>query len=213
MEKKEEKETKQEGEKKKFGMDIFEMLKECPERMPLYSTDFGPLELMRVVENPDFIIAGRGPLTFFFDHDGRVSEEGETVLRPSKNQRDWRKFRIPFKDGDFVVFTLHPIKGEEKTVSITVIFKGWGSDGSLLHHGYVREDGSVCVPDCSTGKPDSVAYDITCDRIRKATKEEMAEALIYFEDNEYVWNAHYKTIVPLGEVTNDASVAEKSDEA
>lgn len=197
MEKKEEKETKQEGEKKKFGMDIFEMLKECPQGMPLYCTCFGPMELMRVVENPDFIIAGRGPLTFFFDHEGKVAEDGETVLRPSKSQRDWRKFRIPFKDGDFVVFTLHPIKGEEKTVSITVIFKGWGSDGSLLHHGYVREDGSICVPDPSTGKPDSIGYDITCDRIRKATKEEIADMCDTLLENAYTWNAHHKTLVPL----------------
>lgn len=209
MEKKEEKEK----EEKKFGMEIFEMLKECPQGMPLYSTCFGPMELMKVVENPDFVIASNGPLSYFFDYDGKVASDGECVLRPSKNQRDWRKFRIPFKDGDFVVFTLRPLSDQEKMVSITAIFKGWDEDGSLLHHGYVRENGSVYVPDDSKGRPDSIAYDITCDRIRRATKTEMAEALVCFEDNEYVWNAHYKTIVPLGDEADEANKTEKPDEA
>lgn len=192
MEKKEEKE-----EKKKFGMNVFEMLKECPRGMMLYSTCFGAVELERVVEGPDFIITRNGPLTFFFDYDGKVSVNGEPMLRPSKNQRDWRKFRIPFKDGDFVVFTLHPLSDQEKEVSITTIFKGWNEHGDLLHHGYVREDGSVYVPNDDKGRPGSIAYDITCDRIRRATKEEIGDMCDSLMEEGYTWNAHHKVLVPL----------------
>ncbi len=35
--------------------------------------------------------------------DGRFSSEGECVLFPSKDQRDWKKFRLPVKRGDIMM--------------------------------------------------------------------------------------------------------------
>lgn len=89
-------------------MTLVDILKHCPKGMKLYSPLFGDVLLYEVTStqikvkvknshNEEFIES--------FDNDGNyfISCYGERLLFPSKDQRDWNKFRIPIKDGDIMM--------------------------------------------------------------------------------------------------------------
>lgn len=87
-------------------MNIAEILKYCPKGTKLYSTIWGEVELNEVtnfgtieIKTIDKIICA----SFTLDYKGCYSHRGECILFPSKNQRDWGKFRLPFKAGDVVM--------------------------------------------------------------------------------------------------------------
>lgn len=81
-------------------MNIAEILKYCPKGTELYSTVFGEVELFGV--NNDLIYINTPYITFLFS-DGKYKEKGECILFPSKDQRNWNKFRLPVKKGDIVM--------------------------------------------------------------------------------------------------------------
>lgn len=84
-------------------MNISELLKYCPKGTKLYSTVFGEVEFVSVDERNLITIKPKNkPLVDLYS-DGRLSSEGECTLFPSKDQRDWGKFRLPFKAGDIVM--------------------------------------------------------------------------------------------------------------
>lgn len=83
-------------------MNIAEILKNCPKGTKLYSPVFGEVEFGFV--SPDGWIkcyTNSTQLGMFYP-DGTYSKNGEIMLFPSKEQRDWDKFQIPFKFGDIV---------------------------------------------------------------------------------------------------------------
>ena len=84
-------------------MNIAEILKYCPKGAKLYSTVFGEVEFSKI--NPDNMIVinikDDGPRVFH--KNGSYSEYGECVLFPSKDQRDWKKFRLHVKRGDIMM--------------------------------------------------------------------------------------------------------------
>lgn len=78
-------------------MNIAEILKECPAGMKLYSPAFGELFLEEVVNN-EVIYTYQEPTNkdwITFLSDGRHYNKGECVLFPSRDQRDWSKFKVP----------------------------------------------------------------------------------------------------------------------
>lgn len=100
------------------NIDLTKILKDCPEGTKFYSTVFGEVEFVRVYQNNsvDF------PIEFKLSDeslnsvttDGRLYEEfnGECILFPSKDQRDWSKFKAPWykreRKGKFDPKTLKP---------------------------------------------------------------------------------------------------------
>lgn len=92
-------------------LNLVEILKDCPRGTKLYSTIHGEVELNRIVINDDY------PIEYFYKDingatsnsgvmkDGRYSifGNGECTLFPSKDQRDWSKFKILSEliDGEF----------------------------------------------------------------------------------------------------------------
>lgn len=84
---------------------IAEILKNCPEGMKLYSPIFGYIEFECV--NPSGNIRCSDGIIYrrIFYPDGTYSRGGEVMLFPSKEQRDWKKFLIPFEDGDIIITT------------------------------------------------------------------------------------------------------------
>ena len=84
------------------NIDLTKILKDCPKGTKLYSPVFGDVEFVRVCQNysVDF------PIEFKLSDDslnsvttdGRLYEEfnGECILFPSKDQRDWSKFKAPW---------------------------------------------------------------------------------------------------------------------
>ena len=80
------------------NLNLVEILKDCPEGTKLYSTTYGDVELIRVNQNDDVyypieIKLSDGSINSVTT-DGRLCEyyNGECVLFPSKEQRDWSKF-------------------------------------------------------------------------------------------------------------------------
>ena len=81
------------------NLNLVEILKNCPEGTKLYTTTYGDVELIRVNQNDDVIY----PIEIRLSDDsinsvttdGRLCEyyNGECVLFPSKDQRDWSKFK------------------------------------------------------------------------------------------------------------------------
>lgn len=92
-------------------INLVNILKHCPEGTKLYSPIYGEVTFTRIsIINTILCKATKsnGEITSVdFNRLGRLSGEfsnAECVLFPSKDQRDWDKFRIPAKKGDIMMF-------------------------------------------------------------------------------------------------------------
>ena len=78
------------------NLNLVEILKDCPKGTKLYSTIYGEVELNEININssePIYILGRHGEVSLA--EDGRLycSCNGECTLFPSKDQRDWSKFK------------------------------------------------------------------------------------------------------------------------
>lgn len=123
------------------NIDLTKILKDCPKGTKLYSPVFGEVEFVRVCQNAhvDF------PIEFKLSDeslnsvttDGRLYEEfnGECILFPSKDQRDWSKFTAPwYKKERFDPKTLKPLD----TVLVKDVSLGYWHIGIFSH--YIEND-------------------------------------------------------------------------
>ena len=83
------------------NLNLVEVLKDCPKGTKLYSTIYGDVELLGVYPKDDAypieIKIGEGSdMICDTTNDGRLLDDfpGECTLFPSKDQRDWSKFKI-----------------------------------------------------------------------------------------------------------------------
>ena len=83
-------------------MNIAEILKYCPKGIKLYSPTWGNVKLIEVTSD-EVIKIKVSNFTEELISDGRYSINGECVIFPSKDQRDWSKFRLPVKRGDIMM--------------------------------------------------------------------------------------------------------------
>lgn len=82
------------------NLNLVEILKDCPKGTKLYSTVFGEVEFEEITKNITLPIAVRTNDGLIddkiesFSADGKIYSyyDGECVLFPSKDQRDWSKF-------------------------------------------------------------------------------------------------------------------------
>ena len=87
-------------------LDLVEILKNCPKGTKLYSTLHGEVTFNCVnIEDVSYPIHTINSNDKFvtFAHDGRydIELDGEYVLFPSKDQRDWSKFKVPVEKFDY----------------------------------------------------------------------------------------------------------------
>ena len=89
---------------------LVSILKHCPEGTKLYSPVYGEVVLDSVQSKSIYTLAktnNGATLVVEFTRLGRLHYEfsnSECVLFPSKDQRDWDKFRVPTKKGDVIMF-------------------------------------------------------------------------------------------------------------
>lgn len=89
-------------------MNIAKILKYCPKGTKLYSLVDGTVTLESIDNTQQYpieVITSTGN-TSYFTKDGKIfanRPDGECVLFPSKNQRDWEEFRLPVKRGDIMM--------------------------------------------------------------------------------------------------------------
>ena len=97
-------------------LNIAEILKDKPKGTKLYADAFGELSLERVSTS---MISTRTKEGMFypFYNDGKYNKNGEPILVPSKEMRDWSKFA--WKKGDVLV---------SNDYSTEVIFDKWYDD-------------------------------------------------------------------------------------
>ena len=79
------------------NLNLVEILKDCPKGTKLYSTIFGEVEFGFIEDNsiyPIVLILLNGGHEYLTS-DGKLCETfgGECILFPSKDQRDWSKFK------------------------------------------------------------------------------------------------------------------------
>lgn len=89
-------------------MNIAEILKYCPEGTKLYSTIYGEVVLRNVYIDKKYPIEAVtcNSTIVVFTKEGHYMKScpnTECILFPSKDQRDWNKFRIPAKAGDIMM--------------------------------------------------------------------------------------------------------------
>ena len=84
-----------------MSIDLTKILKKCPKGTKLYSSVLGEIEFEGVTDNVNYPIIVKLNEEQFgeriietFTSDGRLIAtcEGECVLFPSRDQRDWSKF-------------------------------------------------------------------------------------------------------------------------
>lgn len=87
-------------------MNIAEILKYCPKETKLYSPLFGEVTLFEVTEDKIKVYSIIKSALYRFNYDGTFGTEYtsvECMLFPSKDQRDWSKFKLPIKKGDIMM--------------------------------------------------------------------------------------------------------------
>ena len=89
-------------------MNIAKILRHCPKGTKLYSTVFGEVTLDKVNmhEKYSIVVYRLNHIKTSFTREGYYMEDfsgAECVLFPSKEQRDWEKFRLSVKKGDIMM--------------------------------------------------------------------------------------------------------------
>ena len=113
------------------NIDLTKILKNAPVGLRLYSIVHGEVELEYVANKAEYpITTYKDGYTQSFTKDGKFYScyDGETVLFPSKNQRDWSKFTAPWDKGSkFDPNTLKQfdkvlIKTDDNTTWVATLF-------------------------------------------------------------------------------------------
>ena len=162
-------------------INIAEILKDCPKGIELYSPIFGELKFNEVnAINNRILVVQQNDYIAEFESDGRLinCKNGECLLFPSKNQRDWSKFQRPFIDGDIVVCT-------NKSCTFTAIFKSMRDGSSFYRYGVMYDNKFRCLVN------DWSDFNDSC---RLATEEEKQKLFQTIKNNGYKWNPETKTL-------------------
>ena len=92
------------------NLNLVEILKDCPKGTKLYSTIFGEVKLYKVKDNNTYPIGIEDTegVQSWLTSNGKFMErfDGECILFPSREQRDWSKFKP--KQPKFDPKTLRP---------------------------------------------------------------------------------------------------------
>lgn len=163
-------------------MNIAEILKDCSKGTKLYSPIFGDVYLDKIRPHLAIVIITdkeQGDFKEEFLYDGRYKMNGECMLFPSKENRDWSKFQRPFKDGDIIV-------GHNDACFYIAIYKKYRDGISFYHH--------VNLIDSHKLKIDNYADSLN---LRFATEEEKQILFDAIKANGYKWNEETKTLEKL----------------
>lgn len=110
----------------KEPFDLTKILKNCPEGTKLYSPVLGDVTFVRIDYDKIYpIIVNKNGFNKYFTYNGKmiVEYDGECILFPSKEQRDWNKFTAPwYKKDKFDPNTLKPF---DKVLVRDTLYSNW----------------------------------------------------------------------------------------
>lgn len=183
------------GEVMNEKLNLVEILKDCPKGTKLYLTTLGEVEFCQ-------IDSGILPIRIKHKEAGEVwlTQEGkayktfggECILFPSKEQRDWSKFKptCEFKDGDILSYkcaslmnrTIYIYRYRERVNTAYYVAISGANDAELM----IDDKGVWAL----NGYNDTARF---------ATEEEKQKLFQAIKDNGYKWNAETKTLEKLVE--------------
>lgn len=85
-----------------------QILKDCPKGTKLWSPFLGEVELSSCDNTNSLVAVYRIYSKFIFYSDGKYDRNGECMLFPSKDQRDWSKFKVPVKKSEVSIKKFNP---------------------------------------------------------------------------------------------------------
>jgi hypothetical protein len=168
------------------NINLFEILKDTPKGTLLYSPLTGEVEFNKLDSSNKFpinVLDKRGDRHYFTQQGTYFLSMGECLLFPSKDQRDWNKYKRPFVNGDVITS------------------KGGGI--ALFSHTQARfECSNVVYYHCVFFPPQTfklgldygIGYVSDC---RLATEEEKQKLFKAIKDNGYKWNNQAKKLEML----------------
>ena len=110
-------------------INIANILKDKPSGTKLYADAFGELKLVKVDKVDTIYTRTKEGMFYSFYNDGKYDKNGEPILVPSKEMRDWNKFA--WKKGDVLV---------SNDYGTEVIFYDWYDDTYTNFYGKHRLD-------------------------------------------------------------------------
>ena len=173
------------------NLNLVEILKDCPRGTKLYSTVYGEVEFDHVSISSKYPIVLRlkdGKSYESLTSEGKydIEHDGECLLFPSKDQRDWSKFNpkkegfitpCEFKDGDIVA--------TNSGLQVFILQRPKSDVQGSCHVGYNFETNE---------------FFFSRDRFdRLATEEEKQRLFDAIKERGYKWNAETKTLEKLVE--------------
>lgn len=170
-------------------LNLVEILKDCPSGTKLYSTVFGDVEFEHVYisANHPIVIRLKDGTRKSFTAEGKLFTEydGECILFPSREERDWSKFKpiYEFKDGD--ILSYQNVALSNRTIYIYRRHERFNTSYYIALIGSTNPSLMVC------GGLALNAYDLT---VRFATEEEKKKLFDTIKEMGYKWNAETKTL-------------------
>lgn len=180
-------------------LNLVEILKDCPKGTKLYSTIHGEVEFEKIIIDDTF------PIKFTFKVEGKNSNSiyaasvsidgkyatkynGECILFPSKDQRDWSKFNIEpeLVDGE-IYYVKNDLVEWIYIYKRTYTFKT-GHYVAVLNNNfnYYMEFNNICT-----------THNEDIKVLRKATEEEKRLFFEMIEKNGWKWDADKKELVKI----------------
>lgn len=164
-------------------LDLTEILKDCPKGIKLYSPIFGDVYLDKIRPYLAVVATTNKEQSGFkeeFLYDGRYGINGECMLFPSKNQKDWSKWQKPFTDGDIITFMFY----NKPTI---YIYRENGTHNTSYYAAYSSSSNKFYSD--ATGALSGDRTDL-----RFATEEEKQKLFDVIKKNGYKWNPETKTL-------------------
>ena len=176
------------------NLNLVEILKDCPKGTKLYSPVSGEAKFVKIE-----IMNGQYPIQveieerfFFFTSQGKLYNisQGECLLFPSKDQRDWSKFNPPceFKDGDILSYQNKNLENR------TIYIYRYRERVNTSYYVALSGDTNSTFRINNKGEGALNGYDKT---VCFATEEEKQKLFQAIKDNGYKWNAETKTLEKL----------------
>lgn len=175
------------------NLNLVDILKDCPQGTKLYSTIYGEVKFEEITNNDEYPIkySYKSNKNYvnnaFVTADGRYSFAGygECVLFPSKDQRDWSKFKVEPEmiDGEFYTCRFN------RDIYIFIyqqhhVYKTKCYIGMNLFTG-------ILLQYCITNNNEAIT------EIRKATNEDKETLLIGLHRYNFKWDEKKKELIKI----------------
>ena len=169
---------------------ISKILKDCPRGIKLYSAIHGECILDSVYNTGIHIkLHDNAKNIYSFNEFGQCgSFNSECLLFPSKENRDWSTFQIPFKKGDILYIDCNNGEDNYKYNQYIFILKQI-SENRIDSYCHINEINESKFEICWLSDRTDIKYGP-----RFATKEEKEKLFKVIKDNGYQWNAETNTL-------------------